>query len=72
MSLTYQTYEEYQNNKLAAKQADKMYKTLMDMWEHKSDKFQEYYAELQKSHLYKKHGPLYCQVLSDFTWNRKK
>lgn len=73
MKVSYQTYTEYKENKLASKQADKMYNTLMKMWEGKasSEDFQNYYKELRRSHLYLKHSCLYCQVLLDFAWNRK-
>lgn len=66
-------WSEFKENKLAAKQASNMYSKLMVMWNSNSapEEFQAYYKELQKSHLYVKHGALYCQVLSDFVNNRK-
>lgn len=73
MKASYRNWQEYKENKLASKQADKMYNTLMTMWDNKStsEQFQAYYKQLQSSHLYIKHGALYCQVLSDFAYDRR-
>lgn len=63
----YTDWNEYKENKLAAKQADKMFNTLVSMTKNNAtaEEFQAYYATMWKSHLYNKHGALYCQVLSD-------
>ena len=72
-TVSFRNWREFQENKLASKQANNMYSTLMTMWDNNAtcEEFQQYYKELQKSHLYIKHGSLYCQVLSDFCYNRK-
>lgn len=64
---TFKDWNEYKDNKLAAKQADRMFNTLVQMRKTKAtaEEFQAFYSEMHKSHLYNKHGALYCQVMSD-------
>ena len=67
---TYRTFDAYKQNKLAAKQADKMYESLIKIGTTDPEQVEEnacdcLYEKLHESKLYKKHGPLYCQVLQD-------
>lgn len=63
---TYKDWQEYKENKLASKQADRLYKSLVESIKNKDQKrIHQIYDEFRKSHLYEKHGPLYCQVISD-------
>lgn len=63
---TYKDWQEYKENKLASKQADRLYKELFEARKKKDDKrIHQIYDEFHESHLYKKHGPLYCQVITD-------
>lgn len=62
----YKDWQEYKQNKLASKQADRLYKELLLAHEKKDEeRIHQIYDEFHKSHLYKKHGPLYCQVIAD-------
>lgn len=65
--VTYRDWQEYKENKLASKQADRLYKELTCLHQKKADgvEFDKLYTEFHNSHLYKKHSCLYCQVLSD-------
>lgn len=64
--VTYKDWQEYKENKLASKQADRLYKDLVDAIKNKNEKrIAQIYREFRKSHLYEKHGPLYCQVIAD-------
>lgn len=71
MARTYQAWEEYKQNKLASIQADRMYDTLMKMRKNKvpTEQYHEYYRKMYETHLYNKHGALYCQVLSDVNYS---
>ena len=63
---TYKDWQEYKENKLASKQADRLYKELFEARKKKDDKrIHQIYDQFHESHLYKKHGPLYCQVIAD-------
>lgn len=64
---TYKDWEEYKTNKLASKQADRLYKELVALKKRKasSKQYQEVYSSYFNTNLYQKHGALYCQVLSD-------
>ena len=67
-------YVRWSNYKgLAGKQADRMYKTLIDMHARgcEPEEFQAYYGKLHKSYLYNKAPELYCQRLSDVHKNKK-
>lgn len=65
--MSYKNWDEYKNNKLAAKQADKFFKELIALYKAKADctEIKQVYEKMYNSHLYKKHPGLYCQVLSD-------
>lgn len=64
---TYKDWQEYKQNKLASKQADRLYKELTYLYKKKADgmEFHKLYKNFHNSYLYKKHSSLYCQVLSD-------
>jgi hypothetical protein len=64
----YKDWQEYKQNKLASKQADRLYKELFEARKKKDEeRMYQIYHEFHESHLYKKHGPLYCQVIADVT-----
>lgn len=64
--VTYKDWQEYKQNKLASKQVDRLYKELFEARKKKDEKrMHQIYNEFHESHLYKKHGPLYCQVIAD-------
>lgn len=68
---TFKDWNEYKENKLASKQADKLYNRLVSLYSKKAngEEFYNLYTEAHQTHLYKKHSALYCQVLSD-AYNR--
>lgn len=64
---TYKDWQEYKENKLASKQADNLYNALVQLRKKNgtADEFTKVYDRYHNSDLYKKHGALYCQVISD-------
>ncbi len=64
---TYRDWQEYKENKLASKQADRLYKELKQLQKKnaKAEEYKKVYAQYHNSNLYLKHSALYCQVLSD-------